>query len=95
MYMYGSPSLTILDNNFNLENNGVDVSYLIECKSRIEFDSVLFLHRTEFDNMSLHSDEKSFIVEPIYNETMTNNGKYAKYNVYILLLTSVFMLGLI
>ena len=55
--LYGNADITILD------NDNSELSILIDCKNRQDFDSALFLHVNTLDNKQINND--LFYKEPV------------------------------
>ena len=61
---YGS-YITILDNKLN-DDGSADLSMIVECTNRIEFDGALFLQKDSMKNLEI--DPNLFYIDPVCNE---------------------------
>jgi len=69
MYSYGS-SIVVVDNKIN-DDGTSDLSLIVNCKNRVEFDSALFLQSDSVKNLNI--DPNVFYVDPInVNEEILN-----------------------
>ena len=80
--LYGNADITILN------NDNSELSMLIDCKNRQDFDSALFLHLHTLDNKEINND--LFYKEPVNNdeendETILNSTNRIKYSLTITL----------
>ena len=80
--LYGNADITILD------NDNSELSMLIDCKNRQDFDSALFLHLHTLDNKEVNND--LFYKEPVHNEEETlNSTNRISYSISILLILTI------
>ena len=79
--LYGNADRTILD------NDNSELSILIDCKNRQDFDSALFLHVNTLDNKQINND--LFYKEPVTlidQEILISSTNKTKYSLSTLLL---------
>ena len=79
--LYGNADITILD------NDNSELSILIDCKNRQDFDSALFLHVNTLDNKQINND--LFYKEPVTlidQEILISSTNKTKYSLSTLLL---------
>lgn len=91
MNSYGS-SITINDNKIN-EDGTLDLSLIVNCKNREEFDAALFLQMDSIKSLEENLDKNLFYVDPIYNnqEEILNYGNRIKNNFLILIFLFIFL----
>ena len=81
---YGS-SIIITDNKIN-EDGTSELSIIVNCKNRIEFDSALFLQMDSIKSLEGNLDQNLFYVDPICNEKeeILNSANRIENNFFII-----------
>ena len=79
--LYGNADITILD------NDNSELSMLIDCKNRQDFDSALFLHLHTLDNKEIN--QELFYKEPVNNDEILNATNKVNYSINTLLILTI------
>lgn len=90
--IYGNSDITILNDNKNDANT--ELSLKINCKSRQQFDSALFVHVPELGSTQI--DQNLFYKDPIYidDEDRINSSNKIKLNLYLFYLLFLIAINL-
>ena len=79
--LYGNADITILN------NDNSELSMLIDCKNRQDFDSALFLHLHTLDNKEIN--QELFYKEPVNNDEILNATNKVNYSINTLLILTI------
>ena len=92
MNSYGS-SITILDNIIN-EDGTSDISIVVNCKNRVEFDASLFLQADSIKSLEGNLDKNLFYIDPVCNkeDEILNSGNRIKNNFLIFIFPLIILI---
>ena len=91
---YGS-SIIITDNKINQDGTS-ELSLIVNCKNRIEFDAALFLQMDSIESLEGNLDQNLFYVDPICNEKeeILNSANRIENNFFIIIILFLYLISI-